>query len=263
MGRVVTVASQKGGVGKTATAVNLGASLAAAGKAVLLIDFDPQANASSGVGFGRAGAATDQEASLARGFLSQAIQGKALAPLVRRTQFENLSAIVSSPDLSALDVIQRAQRSAGREFRARVRELAAAFDLTIFDCPPSLHGLPVIALAASDLVLVPIQCEYYAMEGLSQIMPVIKEIHSETNRDLEIGGLLMTMYSDELQLSREVEAEIRGYFKELVLRTVIPRDVVVAEAASYGLPALRYAPLSRGAWGYLELAKEIVTRGWT
>lgn len=263
MGRVVTVASQKGGVGKTATAVNLGASLAAAGKSVLLVDFDPQANASSGVGFGRTAGTGAREAAPLDGFLSQAIQGRPLAPLVRRTQFDNLSVILSSPDLSALDVIQRAQRSAGREFRARLKELAGAFDLTIFDCPPSLRGLPVIALAASDLVLVPIQCEYYAMEGLSQIMPIIKEIQFETNKDLKIGGLLMTMYCDELQLSREVEAEIRGYFKELVLRTVIPRDVVVAEAASYGLPTLRYAPLSRGAWSYLELAKEVLTRGWT
>ncbi len=263
MGRVVTVASQKGGVGKTTTVVNLGAGLAAAGKRVLLVDFDPQANASSGVGFTREILAEGGGNSSGRGLLSVATEGKSVSCLVRETRVSNLSLIPSSGELSELELVRRAQRSGAKEFRAALRAVAGEYDLTIVDCPPSLGGLPLIALGASDLVVVPVQCEYYAMEGLSQIIPIVKKLQSGNNADLRIGGLLMTMYCDELELSREVEAEVRRYFGELVMATVIPRDVVVAEAASHGVPVLEYAPFSRGAWSYLELAKEVMRNGWT
>lgn len=128
----------------------------------------------------------------------------------------------------------------------------------LVDCPPSLGGLPRVALALSDRVLVPIQCEYYAMEGLSQILPIIQDIRSSINSSLEIGGLLLTMFSDDLELSHDVVREITQYFKEAVFRTIIPRDVTLAEAASHGLPSFHYAPMSRGTWSYLELAQEVI-----
>jgi chromosome partitioning protein len=139
-----------------------------------------------------------------------------------------------------------------------VRSVAAGFEFVLMDCPPSLGGLPTIALSVSDAVLIPIQCEYYAMEGLSQILPVIKKVNASTNKDLKICGLLLTMFSEGLELSHDVVREVVEYFPDLVFRTIVPRDVVLAEAASHGVPAFQYAPLSRGAWSYLELAKEVL-----
>ena len=261
---VLTVASQKGGVGKTTTAVNLSASLALAGKRILLVDFDPQGNASSGVGFSRLtpGHSRSRDGST-RGYLSQAISGKSISPLLRTTRFENLSVLASCPDLSVLEVIQRAQGKGLEEFRRQVELVGQGFELVVIDCPPSLGGLPTIALGVSHRVLIPVQCEYYAMEGLSQILPIIQKVRSTTNADLQIGGLLLTMFSEGLELSMEVVEEVREYFKDSVFRTVIPRDVVLAEAASHGLPAFHYAPTSRGAWSYLELAKEVLEHDWT
>lgn len=263
MGSILTVASQKGGVGKTTTAVNLSASLALAGKRVLLVDLDPQANASSGVGFTRPsseGSANRPDTS--QGLLELALSGKKARPQTRASRFINLSVLLSTPDLSVLDTIQGAHSKGLGNVRRIFRQVAKPYDLAVIDCPPSLAGLPTIALSASDRVLIPVQCEYYAMEGLSQILPIIKKVQFTTNRDLKIGGLLLTMYADELELSREVVQEIRGYFDDSVFRTIIPRDVTLAEAASHGLPAFHYAPTSRGAWSYLELAKEVLDHEW-
>ena len=258
MGTLITLASQKGGAGKTTTAVNLAASLPLANKKVLLLDLDPQGNASSGVGFPK----TDKPEPTP-GFLASTMQGRDIDPFIRETSFENLSLISSSEDLSRLDLIQKLLAGDLEPFRTQIRRGASVFDFVLFDCPPSLEGLPTIALACSDYVLVPIQCEYYAMEGLSQILPIIHNVRSGINPHLSIGGFLLTMYCDELDLSREVAREVRDYFDSTVFSTLIPRDVVLAEASSHGRPAYHYAPLSRGAWSYLELAREVLQNEWS
>ena len=262
MGRIITVASQKGGVGKTTTAVNLAASLCLSGKRVLLFDFDPQANASSGIGFQRGvagppGAAHPQTPPPA--FLSTLAEGESIAPFVHPAPMENLFVLPSSTDLSELEVIKQVQDSSLPRFRKQIAEVSKDYDFILVDCPPSLGGLPTIALNISDGVLIPIQCEYYAMEGLSQILPVIRDLQRTSNPKLRIFGLLLTMYSHDLQLSHDVVEEVRGYFRDVVFRVVIPRDVVLAESASHGQPAFLYDPLSRGAWSYIELAKEVLS----
>lgn len=174
------------------------------------------------------------------------------------TQFPRLFVLPACPELSKLEVIQELQDTGLETLREQVRAASADFDFVLMDCPPSLGGLPAVALSMSDRVLIPVQCEYYAMEGLSQILPIIQEVQESTNPDLLIGGLLLTMFSEELELSKEVVREITDYFEDSVFRTIIPRDVVLAEAASHGMPAFQYAPLSRGAWSYVELAKEVL-----
>jgi chromosome partitioning protein len=249
-------------VGKTTTAVNLSGTLALAGKSVLLVDFDPQGNASSGIGFSRAHGGTSRQGS-GGGILSETLAGRSCASLVQPTRFENLAAILSTPDLAELDVIQDVHGKAVLRLAKDLRGLARRYDVVVLDCPPSLGGLPTLALTCSDLVLVPVQCEYYAMEGLSQILPLVSELQNSTNRELRILGFLLTMFSDELELSHEVVAEVRRYFKDLVFRTTIPRDVALPESASHGLPVFHYDPISRGAWSYAELAKEVLRHDWT
>lgn len=261
MGKTITVASQKGGVGKTTTVVNLASTLCLSGRKVLLLDFDPQGNASSGVGYHRppmsvVGAKSPKNPHI---FLSTIIEGESLTPFIYNCTFENLSLIPSSSELSELEIIKEMQDTAIPKFRKQIESISEKFNYILIDCPPSLGGLPTIALAVSDYVLIPIQCEYYAMEGLSQILPVIRELQRTSNPKLQIIGLLLTMFSDDLELSHDVVEEVRGYFHDVVFKTVIPRDVILAEAASHGLPAFHYDPLSRGAWSYLELAKEVIS----
>ena len=250
--RTIGIVNQKGGVGKTTTAVNLAACLAVAERRTLLIDLDPQGNATSGVGARR------ESRTEPAGLLSAALEGRSAAPLIEETQIEGLLVIGSSDELSRLELIQGVQGRALESLGQQLRQAAQDSEFVLVDCPPSLGGLPTIALSVSDAVLVPIQCEYYAMEGLSQILPVIKKIQETVNSDLEILGFLLTMFSEELDLSQDVVREVQDYFPALVFRTIVPRDVVLAEASSHGLPAFEYAPLSRGAWSYIELAKEVL-----
>ncbi len=262
-GKCITVASQKGGVGKTTTSVNLAAGLGLAGKKCLLFDFDPQANASSGVSKSKLDdfpkSHLNKDLDEVRPPFIRAIQSPGFfLNLVEETIYENLWVFPSHFALSDIDTIQLLQSGFYEHWKAQIESLKRLFDVILIDCPPSLGGIPTLALSVSEEVVIPVQCEYYAMEGLSQILPVIEQVQSEGDFDLKIAGLLLTMFADELELSRDVLQEIEGYFPNLVYKSIIPRDITLAESASYGLPIYYYSPFSRGAWSYLNLTREVL-----
>ena len=256
MTRAITVASQKGGVGKTTTVINLAASLCLAGRKVLLMDLDPQANATSGVGVEVPAADSDEFP-----YLRALLNGDPLEPFICETEHENLWVLPSSPEASDLRVVRDLEAADADELRQRMREAAEPFDYVVLDCPPSLAGLPTLALELSDGLIVPVQCEYYAMEGLSQILPLVKKIKNSTNPELEIEGLLLTMFSPDLDLSHDVVDQITEFFEGGTFSSVIPRDVLLAEATSHGCPAVQYDCESKGAWAYVELAREVMENG--
>jgi chromosome partitioning protein len=245
---VYAFANQKGGVGKTTTAINLAACLAEAGERALVVDLDPQANATSGLGM-RANGTSSYDL----------LDGAPLAELAKPTQFHNLFLVPSKPELAGA-AVELSQRDGGDRFLAHALEDAGGFDFVLLDCPPSLGPLTVNALAAADRVIVPVQTEYYALEGLAQLVQSINLIKTRLNPRLEIAGVLLTMADVRTRLSAEVEAEVRRHFGELVFDAVVPRSVRVAEAPSHGLPVTHYDRRSRGAEAYWKVAMELVER---
>jgi chromosome partitioning protein len=250
MGKAVVFANQKGGVGKTTTAVNLGAYLAEAGKRVLLIDFDPQANTSSSVGADRQGA----------GIYDLLTGRRAAADAVVETSVERLYVLPSNIHLTGATV--EFIDAEGREFLLKgiVEALRARFDFLFIDCPPSLGLLTLNGLVAADSVIIPLQCEYFAMEGLSKLVQTIKRVQERLNPALQIEGILFTMYDTRTRLAHEVVEEVTGYFKQKVFRTIIPRNVRLSEAPSYGKPIAQYDPECIGAVSYRQLAEEVLRR---
>jgi chromosome partitioning protein len=247
--RVLVIANQKGGVGKTTTAINLGTALAAVGERVLLIDSDPQGNASTGLGIGRA---------LRKHTLYDVLMGeKTLADAVVKSSVPGLDVVPSDPDLSGIEMelAQQARRSYKlRDALDAVRE-AGAYSYVLIDCPPSLNLLTVNAMAAADAVLVPLQCEFFALEGLTQLMRTIELVHTSLNPKLEIQGIVLTMFDRRNGLSAQVGDDVRSHFGETVYQTVIPRNVRVSEAPSFGKPALVYDLKCAGSQAYLRLAR--------
>jgi chromosome partitioning protein len=246
--RVYAFANQKGGVGKTTTAINLAACLAEAGERSLVVDLDPQANATSGLGL-RANGTSSYDL----------LDGAPLAELVEPTQFPNLFLVPSKPELAGA-AVELSRRDDGERYLAQALEHAEGFDFVLLDCPPSLGPLTVNALAAADRVIVPVQAEYYALEGLAQLVQSINLIKTRLNPRLEIAGVLLTMADGRTRLSAEVEAEVRRHFGELVFEAVVPRSVRVAEAPSHGVPVTHYDRRSRGAEAYWKVAMELVER---
>lgn len=251
--RVIAIANQKGGVGKTTTAVNLAASLAVAEQRTLLLDGDPQGNATSGIGI-----AAD---TIQRTVYEALIGECALADVIHRSvQFKHLDVAPATPDLAGaeIELIEHPQRE--QAMRSALALLGDDYDYVLIDCPPSLGLITVNMLTAADAILIPLQCEYYALEGLSQLLNTIHLLQRGTNPDLSIDGVLLTMYDARLNLSRQVAADARDYFGAKVFQTVIPRNVRLAEAPSFGKPIILYDVTSVGAQAYMSVARELIDR---
>jgi chromosome partitioning protein len=250
LSKVIAVTNQKGGVGKTTTAINLSASLAANDFKVLLIDSDPQGNATSGLGV---------EKQLDRATIYDAILGDAsLESLALKTDFEGLDIIPADKNLVAANLELVSQTN--REFRLRdkIKQIRDKYNYILIDCPPALDLLTLNDLLASDSVLIPIQCEFFALEGISELFNTIDRIRESFHHKLKVEGILLTMFDDRTTLTKQVAQDLREFFKGQVLRTVIPRNIRLAEAPSYGKPILSYDVRSKGAESYIQLAKEIL-----
>lgn len=251
MGKVFVFVNQKGGVGKTTSAINIGAYIALAGKKVLLVDFDSQGNMSSGVGLSKekptvyefmAGTATSEQ-------------------VIKHTDVKNLDAIAASIDLSGAAIELVEQKDREYYLKNALAPLKDIYDYILIDCPPSLGILTLNGLAASDAVLVPMQCEYFALEGITLLLQTVKKVQKGINPNLKIGGIFFTMYDSRVRLAQDVVGQVKSYFKDLVFSTIIPRNIRLSEAPSNGLPICKYDPSCIGAKSYEKLAKEVMNRG--
>lgn len=251
---IIAVCNQKGGVAKTTTAVNLAASLSALGKAVLLIDLDPQGNATMGCGI--------DKRTLENSTLEVCLNECSLAEAMQKTAFERLSIIPANQDLTVAEVEMRELDNAPFILRQQLEQLAQTntTDIVIIDCPPALNILTVNAMSAAQHLIVPIQCEYYALEGLTALLDTVSDLQKGVNKNLNVLGFLRTMFDGRARLATEVSAQLESFLKDKVFSTIIPRNIRLAEAPSHGMPAYYYEKSSKGARAYHELAEEVLQR---
>jgi chromosome partitioning protein len=253
--RIIAVANQKGGVGKTTTTINLAAALVEAGKRVLIVDVDPQGNASTGLGV--------ESRDRARSTFDLIAADEPLAAVVRKTAIDGLLIVPATTDLSSADIelLERRRRSYLLSDALRTGEAERLqIDFVLLDCPPSLNVLTVNALVAADSVLIPLQSEFYALEGLSQLMQTVRQVRETANPGLRVEGIVLTMHDSRNRLAQQVEADVRATLAGLVFDTVVPRNVRISEAPSFGAPVTQYDPASKGALAYRALAAEILAR---
>ena len=252
MGKIISLANQKGGVGKTTTAINLAACLATLGKKVLIVDADPQANASSGLGIN----IRTLETTIYECLIDEVPVQKAIHP----TGVQNLDIIPSHIDLVGAEIEMLNLENREKVMHRLLTPLKSLYDYILIDCSPSLGLITVNALTASDSVIIPVQCEYFALEGISKLLNTIKIIKSKLNMNLEIEGFLLTMYDNRLRLANQVYAEVKRHFEGMVFETVITRNVRLSEAPSYGQPVILYDAESKGTTNYMDLAKELIRK---
>ncbi|HHD7666176.1 TPA: ParA family protein [Enterococcus faecium] len=252
MAQIIAVANQKGGVGKTTTTVNLGACLASLGKKVLLVDMDAQGNATSGVGI--------RKPDVTKDIYDVLVNELPIDEATLITEHENLSIVPATLQLAGAEIELTSMMARESRLKGSLAEVSSQYDYILIDCPPSLGHLTINSFTASDSILIPVQCEYYALEGLSQLLNTVRLVQKHFNPELEIEGVLLTMYDARTNLGNEVVEEVRKYFREKVYETIIPRNIRLSEAPSHGKPIIDYDPRSRGAEVYQALAKEVVSR---
>lgn len=251
MNKIIAVANQKGGVGKTTTAINLSACLALKNRRVLVVDFDPQGMASAGLGKTKEGE---------KGIYPALMNGQYMMDYIQPTELDNLYICPSSPELSGVEAELFSRENREKKLKWALEKIKKFFHFIIIDCPPSLGFLTINALTASDTVLIPVQCEFFGMEGIPELLRIFDEVRTYLNPSLSIEGILLTMHDERTNLSKQVAEEVRRSLKGIIYETVIPRTVKLAEAPSFGKPIILYNIKSKGAEAYLKLAQEIIKR---